>query len=232
MSTIKGVVSVVKDNGPTKGKFGIQHRISICIEDAWYSGFFKKSAAHLGLAVGAFVTFSYSESGQYKNIDVKTFDVAEPAYPSEEEETPPKAKPAPVASGKPTPIDRNIARGQAVNNAVTLYVHGKVGSLRDGLRAAIELHAVAEHYFDTILKGVNVGTALKAPPNTGAAGNGSSAEASATPASAAESPGTAPATPARKAKKAPPKAPPPPPEPEPDAEDATDDDFSDEVPFE
>ena len=234
MSIIKGVAEKVWDNGKTKGRFGWQHRITIEVDGERYSGFFKKSADELGLEEGSFVQFSYTENGEYKNIDVKTFECSEGA----DDDTPPPRRSAPPTSGrkgatsggKPTDMDRRIAIGQAVNNAIELYSNGMVKDLRAGLKTAIELRAVAEHFYDKLLAGVDVATALKAAPEQQDA---APEEAKDKPASGrkGKAAATDKAKPARRR-----AAPPPPPEPDPEPEQEDDagdpEGFDDDIPFE
>lgn len=237
---VKGVIEAFKDNGPVKGKFGTQYRISVTVDDERYSGFFSKSAEKLGIEEGRVCLFNYIEKGEYKNIDTKSFKVSEPVESDDaDEDEAPKAKPAPAKAAAPfvkKDIDRNIARGQAVNNAVLLFVNGKAPDLRSALRTAIELHAVAEGFFDKLLAGVDIATALKATATA-------SEPVKATPApakpKAKAAPVAAPVEEPEEEEEAPPpkvkakpkqKAPPPDEEVE-TTEAVGDPDFDDEIPF-
>jgi len=118
MSNVKGIISGVKDNGPTKGKYGTQYRIGFVVDGERYSGFFGKSAEGLGLEDGKLVTFTYTEKGEYKNIDPKSLKVSSVA------EAPASSPSAPRAAGGQKIA--GVTVGMALNNACNLIAHGIV----------------------------------------------------------------------------------------------------------
>lgn len=221
--SVKGVVQKFKDAGPQKGKFGIQHRISLQVEGEWYSGFFGKSAESLKLRDGCVVSFTYTEKGDFKNIDVKSLQVSEPA------EQPAKVD-APAATSKPAyrSGDAGIKVGHAINNAVQLGVAaGKTdikslhGFAVDILTLSRKLEGQYEQIVAVADKKIAAGTVGAAPAEKSAA----------TPEKAAE-------TPKPKAKPGPKPKPKPAPEPEPEyeeqeetAEPDAEPDFDDDIPF-
>lgn len=217
--SVKGVIEGVScKEGNDHPKYGMSYQTSIKVSGDWYGAFTKKTAEQLGLEKGKLVTFTYTENGKYKNFDPKTLKVSETAEPGQQ-----KAASGGARGGG---FERAIARGQAVNNAVALYVNGKATNLRDALKTAIELHAVADHFFDKLLSGVDVATALK--------GNDAPAAKAASEAPAAKA-----TTPKAKAAGKAKAKPEPQPDPEPEADDDTpppveapaEPEFDDDIPF-
>lgn len=211
--SVEGYLQVVKDAGPSKGKYGTQYRISIKVEEEWYSGFFAKSAESLGLEEGRLVTFDYTEKGDFKNVDTKSLKVSTTVAP------------ATATGGRK--INPEYAVGRWVNGAVALVQSGRVDDLKQGILLCAAAEQWATVHFERILadsKGLDI-TGGKDQP---------AAEAPSVPASKPKAAATKP-----KAKATPAPEPIPEPEPEPafdePAEEASDaeaePEFSDDIPF-
>lgn len=109
---VKGVIESLKDDGGKKGRFGVQHRVSLSINGEWYSGFFNKSAESLRLAEGKLVKFDVVEKNGYKNIDTKSLQVSTSA--------PVSVAARPGGSGNSTIEGATV--GNALNNAVLMAI--------------------------------------------------------------------------------------------------------------
>jgi hypothetical protein len=72
---IKGVVSAYYVDGPRKGAKGTYFIHSVVVDDNKYSAFGNKDVALANR--GDTVEFDWSENGQYKNFDGKSFKVLE-----------------------------------------------------------------------------------------------------------------------------------------------------------
>lgn len=128
-NTVKGIISGLKDNGPTKGKYGTQYRIGFKVDGEMYSGFFGKDADSLGLEDGKLVTFTYTEKGEYKNIDAKSLKVSAVAKADV-----PSSSVAAKATGKIA----GVTVGMALNNATLLLANGVVKAPEGGVLATLE----------------------------------------------------------------------------------------------
>lgn len=144
---VEGTIEQVYDNGPKKGRFGTQHRITIVVDGERYSGFFSKSAEALGLEEGKTASFTATQNGEYWNVDTKSLKVSGPSKPS--------GKP----SGKPQSYsgsgNAGIKVGHALNNAVNLAIADGDLTVDNIHRHAVRILALSvklESQFDNIIE--------------------------------------------------------------------------------
>lgn len=137
---IKGIVEQVNDRGAKKGRYGIQHQISIKVGGDWYGGFTKKSAEDMGLEEGKLVTFTATQSGDYLNFDAKTLKISS----SPDSQGSSKAKASSGGSVGGSSSQAGIKVGHAINNAVQLAIaEGKAGDLKHIHKRAVGILALS-----------------------------------------------------------------------------------------
>jgi hypothetical protein len=226
MAKINGIIERVKDNGPTKGKFGTQYRISLSVEDEWYSGFFSKSADRLNIEEGNTCTFSYSVNGEYKNIDTKTFKVTGAAEDSQGEDDDDAAAAPSLKPTAKTYVTSPSILGQIKGNALTNGVQMAIASGK--------LDAEAVFNFSMLVLAVSakldkvVERVLASPEQTISYLSGLSEEKQPEP---VPTHGPKPVAAASKPKAAPPPKPEPVVDPDPISPEHPFEGFSDDLPF-
>lgn len=219
---IKGIIEQVNDRGAKKGRYGIQHQISIKVGGDWYGGFTKKSAEDMGLEEGKLVTFTATQSGDYLNFDAKTLKVSSSAGTQSSSS---KGKTSSGSAGGSS-SQAGIKVGHAINNAVQLAIaEGKTGDLKHIHKRAVGILALSmkleAQYAGVVDKADEIYAKLTEEDST-------EAEQAAEPKAGTKGK-TKPKAPAKKA-----APPPPPPEDEDEDEDEQDDEgptFDDDIPF-